>query len=209
MAVSDPLPPAGLLTDGGYESPLPGTALLRLTTTHDREGVLDGAWWPRSRHPSAELPGPISAPAERLGPVARVGLDRDARDELPTRMTVDGRVAHIDSFVVGDDTALVTRGDRDHFSLLVTPTDTPLPSARAAMPDAVRIDNPRWAGQILVDTSGGQVCPSGRPHCCSSRRRAAGGSSWQPSGRGLARDHRGAGVAVIPGARPRRPTSVP
>ncbi|SOD85014.1 DUF5994 family protein [Streptomyces sp. Ag109_G2-15] len=161
MAVSDPPPPAGLLADGLYESLRPGTALLRLTTTHDRAGILDGAWWPRSRNPTAELPGLIAALTERLGPVARLGLDRDAWDELPTRMTVGGHIVHIDSFVVGDGTALVTRGGRDHFSLLVIPPDTPMPAARAAMADAVRTGNLRQAGQILVDTASDQVHPTG------------------------------------------------
>ncbi len=163
MAVSEPSPPAGLLADGAYESLRPGTALLRLTTTHDREGVFDGAWWPRSRNPGAELPGLISALTDQLGPVARVGLDRDSWDELPTRMTVDGRVVRIDSSVVGDDTALVTRGDRDLFSLLVIPPDTPLPAARAAMADAVRTGNLRRAGQILVETGSDRDRPSGPP----------------------------------------------
>ncbi|MER6032053.1 DUF5994 family protein [Streptomyces sp. NPDC001851] len=152
MAVSEPSPPAGLLADGMYESLRPGTALLRLTTTHDREGIFDGAWWPRSRNPDAELPGLIAALTDRLGPVARVGLDQDAWDELPTRMTVDGLVVHIDSSVVGDGTALVTRGDRDLFSLLVIPPDTPPPAARAAMAEAVRTGNLRQARQILVET---------------------------------------------------------
>ncbi|WP_443068674.1 DUF5994 family protein [Streptomyces sp. NBC_01361] len=39
----------------------PGTALLRLQTTHSREGILDGAWWPRSRdHGRAAPPGDIT-----------------------------------------------------------------------------------------------------------------------------------------------------
>ncbi|WP_432138307.1 MULTISPECIES: DUF5994 family protein [unclassified Streptomyces] len=161
MTISDPLPPAGLLPDGGYASLRPGTALLRLTTTHDRAGILDGAWWPRSRDPATELPGLVAALAERLGPVTRLGLDHDAWDELPTRITVGGRIVHIDSFGVGDDTALVTRGDRDLFSLLVIPPDTPPPAARAAMAAAVRSGNVRQAGQILLDTARDQVRPEG------------------------------------------------
>ncbi|MFI6353774.1 DUF5994 family protein [Streptomyces sp. NPDC050743] len=163
MAVSEPSPPAGLLADGVYECLRPGTALLRLTTTHDREGVFDGAWWPRSRNPGAKLPGLIASLTDRLGPIARVGLDRDAWDELPTRMTVDGRVVRIDSSVVGDDTALVTRGDRDLFSLLVIPPETPPPAARAAMAEAVRTGNLRQAGQILVETGSDRARPSRPP----------------------------------------------
>ncbi|MFI1165079.1 DUF5994 family protein [Streptomyces sp. NPDC020801] len=161
MAVSDSPPPAGFLANGVYESLRPGTALLRLTTTHDRQAVFDGAWWPRSRNPGAELPGLIAALTERLGPITRVGLDRDAWDELPTRMTVDDRIVHIDAFAVGDDTALVTRGAQDHFSLLVVAPDTPVPAARAAMAAAVRTGNITRAEQVLIDTGTDQDHPAG------------------------------------------------
>ena len=152
MPRTDPPPAAGLLPDGMHESVRPGTALLRLETTHDRRGVLDGAWWPRSRDVAAELPGLVSALSEHLGPIARVGLDSAAWDALPTRLDVDGRVVHIDASSVGDDTVLVTRGDQDLFSLLVVPPDTPPDAARAAMAQAVRADNVKGAGRILVDT---------------------------------------------------------
>ncbi|MEU3730427.1 DUF5994 family protein [Streptomyces sp. NPDC033538] len=150
-------PMTGLLADGAHESIRPGTALLRLTTTHERAGTLDGAWWPRSRTLTAELPGLISALTERLGPITRIGLDSAAWDEMPARLTVDDRVVHIDVFVVGDDTALVTRGDQDHFSLLVIPPDTPPDAARAAMTEAVRNGNPKQAQQILIDTGSHQT----------------------------------------------------
>ncbi|MFI8188621.1 DUF5994 family protein [Streptomyces sp. NPDC085946] len=154
MPDADPPPPAGLLADGAYASVRPGTALLRLSTTPDRRGVLDGAWWPRSRDATVELPGLVGALTERLGPVTRIGLDAAAWEELPTRMTIDGRVVHIDSFPVGDDTALVTRGDQDLFSLLVIPPDASPETARAATAEALRTGNLRQAEQILVDTAG-------------------------------------------------------
>ncbi|MFE9472597.1 DUF5994 family protein [Streptomyces griseofuscus] len=149
---SDHLP--RLLPDAVHRSVRPGTALLRLETTHAREGILDGAWWPRSRDIDAELPSLISALTEHLGPITRVGLDGSAWDGLPPRVMVDGRVVHIDSFPVGDDTVLVTRGDRDHFSLMLVPPDTSPDAARAAMARAVRADNVTEAGQILIDTGG-------------------------------------------------------
>ncbi|MFI7408466.1 DUF5994 family protein [Streptomyces sp. NPDC049627] len=152
MPGTDPPPTAGLLPDGVHASVRPGTALLRMETTHDRRGLLDGAWWPRSRDVAAELPGLISALAEHLGPIARAGLDSAAWDGLPTRLVVDGQVVHIDASSVGDDTVLVTRGDLDLFSLLVVPPDTPPGAARAAMAQAVRADNVKGAGRILVDT---------------------------------------------------------
>ncbi|WP_435809488.1 DUF5994 family protein [Streptomyces iakyrus] len=84
------------------------------------------------------MPDPGSPP-----PAGRIGLDSAAWDEMPTRMTVDDRVVHIDVLSVGDDTALVTRGDQDHFSLLVVPPDTPPEAARAAVTEAVRSGNPK------------------------------------------------------------------
>ncbi|MDQ0405174.1 DUF5994 family protein [Streptomyces sp. NPDC000349] len=142
-----------ILPDAVHQAvPRPGTAVVRLETTHDRKGTLDGAWWPRSRDIAGELPGLVSALSEYLGPITRVGLDTDAWDELPTRMTIDGRVVHIDSFPVGDDTVLVTRGGNDLFSLLVVPPHTAPDAARAAMAAAVRAGSQTSAEQILIDT---------------------------------------------------------
>ncbi|MFJ8096963.1 DUF5994 family protein [Streptomyces griseofuscus] len=138
------------------EAVRPGCALLRLETTESREGVLDGAWWPRSRDIGAELPELLSALTRHLGPVTRVGLDTAAWAGLPTRIVVDDRVVHIDSFPVGDDTVLITRGDQDLFSLLVVPPNATPEAARAAMAQAVRADNISQAEQILIDTGSGQ-----------------------------------------------------
>ncbi|MFI8227590.1 DUF5994 family protein [Streptomyces sp. NPDC085900] len=133
----------------------PGTAVVRLETTTDRQGVLDGAWWPRSRDIAAELPALITALTDLLGPVTRVGLDTDAWDELPRRLVVGDRVVRVDSFPVGDDTVLITRGEADHFSLLVVPPHATPEAARAAMAAAVRADNVTGAAQILIDTGTG------------------------------------------------------
>ncbi|MEU4132063.1 DUF5994 family protein [Streptomyces wuyuanensis] len=159
MADSDTPDTPRLLPDAIHQSVRPGTALLRLETTHAREGILDGAWWPRSRDIGAELPSLISALAEHLGPVTRVGLDATAWEELPTRLTVDDRVVHIDSYPVGDDTVLITRGDRDYFTLLVVPPDTTPDAARTAMARAVRADNVSEAHQILLETSTDTASP--------------------------------------------------
>ncbi|MCP9958318.1 DUF5994 family protein [Streptomyces sudanensis] len=154
MADFDTPSTPGRLPDTGHEAVRPGTALLRLETTDSREGVLDGAWWPRSRDITEELPALVGALTEHLGPITRVGLDAAAWDGLPVRLVIDDRVVHIASFPVGDDTVLVTRGEQDHFSLLVVPPDTSPEAARAAMAQAVRADNVTQAGQILVDTGG-------------------------------------------------------
>ncbi|GAA1547375.1 DUF5994 family protein [Streptomyces albidochromogenes] len=152
MAESDTPTPQKLLPDEIHRAVKPGTALLRLQTTHSRVGALDGAWWPRSRDVTAELPALIQVLTAHLGPVTRVGLDADAWEEVPTRVIVDERVVHLDSFPVGDDTVLITRGDKDHFALMVVPPDTAPDAAREAMTRAVRADNVTQAAEILVAT---------------------------------------------------------
>ncbi|KUN78590.1 DUF5994 family protein [Streptomyces griseoruber] len=159
MTGSDAFPVSRRLPSGVHEAVRPGCALLRLETTTSREGVLDGAWWPRSRDIGAELPALLSALTEHLGPVTRVGLDTAAWEGLPTRIVVEDRVVRIDSFPVGDDTVLITRGDQDVFSLLVIPPHATPEAARAAMAQAVRADNVTQAEQILIDTAGTQAPP--------------------------------------------------
>ncbi|MFI8996605.1 DUF5994 family protein [Streptomyces sp. NPDC053542] len=141
-----------LLPDAIHRAVKPGIALLRLETTRSRQGVLDGAWWPRTRNIETELPQLINALTEHLGPITRVGLDASAWESLPTRLVIDDRVVHLDSDPVGDDTVLVTRGDKDHFALLVVPPDATADAAREAMARAVRADNITPAAQILVAT---------------------------------------------------------
>lgn len=116
MADSDvPLTPTTplLLPDEIHWAIRPGTALLRLETTSFREGLLDGAWWPRTRDIVTELPALISVLTEHLGPITRVGVDASAWNYPPARLVVDGRVVHLVSDPVGDDTVLVTRGHND------------------------------------------------------------------------------------------------
>ncbi|MET9651906.1 DUF5994 family protein [Streptomyces sp. NPDC006460] len=150
MAESDTPTPPKLLPDEIHRAVKPGTALLRLQTTQSREGVLDGAWWPRSRDVMTELPGLIQALTEHLGPITRVGLDAAAWQEVPARVVVDDRVVRLDSFPVGDDTVLITRGDHDHFALLVVPPHTTADAALVAMARAVDAQNVTSAAQILV-----------------------------------------------------------
>ncbi|MFF4420362.1 DUF5994 family protein [Streptomyces sp. NPDC001549] len=153
MAASDNPAPLKLLPDAIHQAVKPGAALLRLETTQSRQGLLDGAWWPRSRDVTTELPALITALTAYLGPITRVGLDASAWQDVPTRLVIDGQVVHLDADPVGDDTVLVTRGHNDHFALLVVPPDTTADAAREAMARAVRADNITQATQILIATT--------------------------------------------------------
>ncbi|MEU9378991.1 DUF5994 family protein [Streptomyces sp. NPDC048255] len=163
-----PHKPPLLLPDAIHRAIKPGTALLRLETTRSREGLMDGAWWPRTRAIETELPALISVLTGYLGPITRVGMDASAWNSLPPRLVIDGRVVHLDSDPVGDDTVLITRGDNDHFALLVVPPNTTADAAREAMARAVRADNITQAAQILVAATpepegDGAADPAARP----------------------------------------------
>ncbi|WP_266549381.1 DUF5994 family protein [Streptomyces sp. NBC_01142] len=126
--------------------------MVRLETTPSRTGMFDGAWWPRSRHIATQLPGLIAALTARLGPIARVGLDASAWDEVPFRLVIDDRVIHIDWYAVDDSTMIISRGHEDHFAFLVIPPQADAAAAHAAMTMAVQEDNSVSAEVILART---------------------------------------------------------
>ncbi|MFB7218348.1 DUF5994 family protein [Streptomyces sp. NPDC002596] len=149
---TDDAAPLLLLSDTSSQPIVPGTAVLRMETTSNREGTFDGAWWPRSRNIASQLPCLIDALVARLGPVARVGLDASAWDDAPGHLVIGGRTVRIDWSAVDDSTMIVTRGHQDHFSFLVIPPQAGAAAARVAMAMAVQDGNSASAEQILMGT---------------------------------------------------------
>nr|WTB32232.1 DUF5994 family protein [Streptomyces sp. NBC_00830] len=147
---TDDAAPLLLLSDTSGRPIVPGVAVLRMETTPNREGIFDGAWWPRSRDTASELPRLIEALTARLGTVARVGLDASAWDDAPGHLVIGGRTVRIDWSAVDDSTMIVTRGHQDHFSFLVIPPQADAAAARAAMAMAVQDGNCTPAEQILM-----------------------------------------------------------
>lgn len=151
--VTEDIPSADASALNALRMPLePGLLALRLQAAPSREGLFDGAWWPHSRDVQAELPGLVAVLTEHLGHIDRIGLDADAWDGLGEPLFVDGRIVHIDWFPVGDDTVIITRGERDHFSLLAIPPEASTDEAHAAMTMATHIGNTETGQQILVAT---------------------------------------------------------
>lgn len=89
MAESNAPTPSRLLPDEIHQAVKPGTALLRLQTTHSREGILDGAWWPRSRSITVELPALIQVLTDHLGPITRGDNDHFALLAVPPQAPAD------------------------------------------------------------------------------------------------------------------------
>ncbi|MFD0531546.1 DUF5994 family protein [Kitasatospora arboriphila] len=122
---------------------------LALEPTMLRQGVFDGAWWPRSHHVLAELPDLITALAAHLGRIVRVGLDTPAWEGVPRTLVVDGTVIKIGRFAGSDATISLTRGFQDHFLLLVVPPGTQPETASSAMTGAAATGNHTPAAELL------------------------------------------------------------
>jgi hypothetical protein len=60
--------------------------------------LLDGAWWPRSTGPVAELPGLVLAIDKLRGPVTRLVLAAAGWDGHPRRLGMNGRVLRLGYF---------------------------------------------------------------------------------------------------------------
>jgi Family of unknown function (DUF5994) len=127
----------------------PSTPRLRLGPSQPRRH-LDGAWWPRSSDPVAELPGLILAIDHRNGPITRVMLGHSGWDSHPLRMAVAGRLIRLGWFTsmpAGLLTAICR--DRDRVDLLVIPPATDEAEAEVAMALALEATNVLRTPQIL------------------------------------------------------------
>ncbi|WP_328955682.1 DUF5994 family protein [Kitasatospora purpeofusca] len=123
---------------------------LLLEPTMSRDGVFDGAWWPRSNHIAAELPDLITALGAHFGRIVRVGLDISAWDGVPRSVAANGLMIRINWFTGSDATISVTRGFQDHFLLLVVPPGTSPVTASSAMAGASATGNHSPAAELLL-----------------------------------------------------------
>ena len=114
---------------------------LRLEPTGSHQGMLDGAWWPRSRNPASELPSLILAIDGTRGQVLRLVLAATGWDERPRRVTVDGRAIIIDYFGSQPAALLTAVCVQSRVDLLVIPPTAGPVTAHAAMTHATTTGN--------------------------------------------------------------------
>lgn len=132
----------------------PSVPRLRLPSTSSHRAHLDGAWWPRSTDPVAELPGLVLAIDAIRGPITRLVLAADGWAEHPRRLGVADRVLRLGYFHSQPTsllTALCANGDR--VDLLVVAPDADEETAEAAMILATAIDNLVPVQQIVAPVS--------------------------------------------------------
>lgn len=128
----------------------PSTPRLRMEATGSRRTLLDGAWWPRSTDPVAELPGLVLALDKLRGPVTRLVLAATGWDPHPRRLGIAGRVLRLGYFTSQPVSLLTAICGNDRIDLLVVPADTAAGTADAAMILAATTTNLVHAQHILL-----------------------------------------------------------
>jgi len=100
------------------------TLRLRLKPKAPATGYVDGAWWPRSRDLTAELPALTEVLAVRLGRIERVAYALSTWDKAPRGLEVDGSRFRLEGFTYQDKNIIhVTGSNHGRISLLVVPPE--------------------------------------------------------------------------------------
>jgi hypothetical protein len=151
------------------------TLRLKLKPKAPTSGYVDGAWWPRSRDLSAELPALLAVLAVRLGRTVRVSYNLTAWDAAPRRVTVDGRQVRLGGFhFQHSHTVDVIGPTGPRITLLVLPPETRQETAHQVLMTAARRDNIDTIDELLTPTA------SDVPDAAEQHRAADGGRVREP-----------------------------
>ncbi|GLY66526.1 hypothetical protein Atai01_31450 [Amycolatopsis taiwanensis] len=97
---------------------------LRLKPKAPTTGYVDGAWWPRSRDLSTELPSLLAVLAIRPGRIERVSYNLTGWHPAGRRLPIEGGVVRLEGFrAQRPDTVTITGQGRQRLTLLVIPPE--------------------------------------------------------------------------------------
>ncbi|GAA0223368.1 DUF5994 family protein [Cryptosporangium japonicum] len=126
---------------------------VRLALSEQRAGdcVLDGAWWPRTRHPLIELPLLMAELVAVIGEVERVSLGGAGWFTTPRAVPFDRNRVDICWFNPHDphEVEIVAKNDFVLDLLLIPPAVAPI-AARAAMAAASRGTSAARGSEVLA-----------------------------------------------------------
>jgi hypothetical protein len=130
------------------------TLRLKLKPKAPATGYVDGAWWPRSRDLSAELPTLLAVLAIRLGAVERVSYNLATWDAAPRRLDVNGRQLRLGGFHAQHaHTVDVIGANGARLTLLVLPPGADPDAAHRTLITASRRDNVDSIACLLAATA--------------------------------------------------------
>ncbi|HEY7593987.1 MAG TPA: DUF5994 family protein [Actinophytocola sp.] len=127
-------------------------------------GYVDGAWWPRTRDLTAELPALFAALADDLGTIERLTYNLDEWPRAARRLQVGDSSVRLGGFrYQGADTIDVTGARRGRITLLVVPPDTPAADAEKITEAAADVLNVDRVGTLLARVAGRNGMPRPLP----------------------------------------------
>ena len=155
------------------------TPRLRLKSKAPSSGAVDGAWWPRTRTLTRELPDLLEVLSLRLGPVQRVLYNVDEWAPAPTRIFVAGSAVRLDGYPFQPvDTIYVAGPHRTKIVLLVVPPRTDPDSANDILTAAAKTGSRTSTTDLLT---AGAVGVAAREEGAAAQQR------WESDGGGGSR----------------------
>ncbi|SDN32493.1 DUF5994 family protein [Streptomyces wuyuanensis] len=132
-------------------------ARLSVTPEGSAPGLLDGAWWPRSRDLLHELPALIDVLDTRWGRITRVTVNPTYWPVIPRKVPVAGHTVHVGWFAGEQDPhkLLLLSYTAGRWDLLVIPPETDAATAARLMAAAATPGSPLTASALMTneDTS--------------------------------------------------------
>ncbi len=127
-------------------------ARLSLTPDGSGPGLLDGAWWPRSRDLSRELPALIEVLDARWARITRVTVNPTHWPVIPRRVPVTGHTVHVGWFRAEQDPhkLLLLSYASGRWDLLVIPPETGAAAAARLMAAAATPGGLRTASAVMA-----------------------------------------------------------
>lgn len=127
-------------------------ARLALKTDGTSRGLLDGAWWPRSRDLLSELPALTDVLDPLWGRITRIAVNPEHWPVIPRKVPVDGHIVKIGWFTpeIDPHKLLLLSYGTGRWDLLVIPPETGAESAARLMAAASDYDGPPLTASALM-----------------------------------------------------------
>ncbi|UGY92363.1 DUF5994 family protein [Streptomyces gobiensis] len=135
-----------------HESVAAPAARLTLKTDGTSRGLLDGAWWPRSRDLLSELPALTDVLDPLWGRITRIAVNPKYWPVIPRKVSVDGHIVKVGWFTPEIDPhklRLLSYGT-GRWDLLIVPPETGAESAARLMAAASDYDGPPLTASALI-----------------------------------------------------------
>ncbi|MFF3839114.1 DUF5994 family protein [Streptomyces sp. NPDC001930] len=127
-------------------------ARLSLTPKTTLAGLLDGAWWPRSRDLAVELPPLVDALEGQYGRITRVTVNPTRWPVVPHTVPATGHTVHVGWFTEQDpDKMILLSYTVSRCDLLVIPPGTEPAAAARLMTAAALPGSVLTAGGLMSD----------------------------------------------------------